>query len=161
MFILFSIIALAVIDRLSKILAVSVLNGSEEIIIIPGLVKLRLLNGGNTGAAFGMFQGNTIILIIFTAIFIAIGIYILYYKNFTLKLSMISVLLIVAGGIGNLYDRIVYKSVTDFIEFIFIDFPTFNVADIYVTIGSVLLILSILILRNEPFFLEKSSDHAE
>ncbi len=156
LFILFSIIALSALDRLSKIYVAFLLEDSGELVILPGLVKLRLLSGGNTGAAFGIFRGNVALLIVFTSLFIAVGIYLLYFKKFTSRLSYVSVLLIVAGGLGNLYDRIVYRGVADFIEFIFMDFPTFNLADIYVTVGAVLLLISVIALKNNPFFVHGS-----
>ena len=86
--------------------------------------------------------------IFFLVLTLVVVIYLLYYfiRNIKSnpKLLNISLSLIVSGALGNFYDRLFHGFVVDFIEFSFFDFPVFNVADILVTTGSVLLIIFII-----------------
>lgn len=128
------------LDRLSKVLLPAYLKNGNTITIIKGVVELRLLEGGNTGAAFGMLKNGTLLLIIMTALLIIALMYLLFFRRFSSRWVYAAALLITAGGIGNLYDRVVYGYVTDFINFTFIDFPIFNIADCYVCVGAAILV---------------------
>ena len=152
LFTILSVAALVALDRITKILAVN-LAGRGLVELVPGVVGLRLLEGGNTGAAFGMLSQHTWLLIVLSFVVSLVCLYLLLFKRFTAPFGKLGLLLITAGGIGNLYDRVVYGAVTDFIEFLFFQFPTFNVADCYVTVGAALLVLSTFFLREgEGFF---------
>ncbi len=159
------ILVLVAIDRATKILAEGLLVGKGSVDFIPSILGFRLLENGNTGAAFGMFSGGTVILSIITVLVVAVLLYALFFKKFSSKLLRASVILITAGGIGNLYDRIAYGQVTDFLEFTFFEFPIFNVADCMVTIGCCLMLLYVIISpKDEPIFVkpaEKETDKAE
>lgn len=99
--------------------------------IIPGFLKFQFTR--NTGVSFGMFQGYNLIFIFVAILFI----FLLYkYKK---EINKFSFVLLSAGVLGNLTDRILYGGVTDFISFSF--FPTFNLADSYLTIGVIWLII--------------------
>lgn len=155
------IIILLTLDRFTKVVLGGWLEGKGLVELIPGILGLRLLPGGNDGAAFGLFSGSTIILTVMTGLVLVAMIYVLYVKKLHSKVLHIALAMIVAGGIGNLYDRIVYGSVTDFIEFLFIRFPTFNIADCCITIGALLAICYLLFSkkgRDEPLFKEKPDD---
>ncbi len=132
------ILALLAADRVSKLLIAAYLAQSGPVVLIPKLLGLRLLEGGNTGAAFGIFQGRRFLLVVLTGAVLLVLLYALLFKRFKSPVLKWSVMLIVAGGIGNLYDRIVYGSVTDFFELLFMDFPLFNVADCLITVGAVM-----------------------
>lgn len=113
--------------------------------IIPGLFNLIMVR--NEGAGFGIFQGKTVALTVVTFIVvIALTIYLV----FALKESewlRISLVFIIGGGIGNIVDRIALGYVRDFIQFAFWeDFPTFNVADSFVTIGAFMLIIVLIVM---------------
>ena len=101
----------------------------------------------NRGGAWGIFGGNLTLFIIITII--SLGAMIFFFKDFNLKtdpLYSISLCLLIAGTIGNFIDRIIFKYVTDFLDFYIFgyDFPVFNVADICIVLGVGLLILKIL-----------------
>lgn len=147
------ILALVAIDRASKVLVPALLEGGKTVTLIEGVIELRLLEGGNTGAAFGILKGGTGFLIIVTVVLVLALLYILCFKKVYSRLMRAAVLLITAGGIGNLYDRIAHGSVTDFFNLLFVDFPVFNVADCYVTVGSVILVAALLFSKpDEPIF---------
>ena len=94
----------------------------------------------NKGVAWGAFAGNIPIIAIATSLMcIGIAVFSLYWARRSSAPEMIGLGLLFAGGIGNLYDRIVQGYVVDFITPLFIDFPTFNIADIGVTCGIALL----------------------
>ena len=151
------LLALVVLDRLSKLLAVALLTVGETIPVIPGLVGLYLLDGGNTGAAFGILQGKTALLTVVTFFLLGGMLYVLLFKRFTSKWVKLSVLLIAAGGFGNLYDRIVYSTVTDFLRFLFWpSFPIFNVADCFVVVGAAVLLVAVLCMKeDDPIFIKE------
>lgn len=139
------IIALGIIlDRISKVWAVSVVK-DNPIIILKNFFKFEYLE--NRGAAFGILKDRQWFLILFTMIILMIIIYILIKFRKESKLMSIGLSLIIAGALGNFYDRIVYKYVIDFICFHYKDtyyFPTFNVADICVVLGTFFLAIYIM-----------------
>ena len=94
----------------------------------------------NTGAAFGSFSNSTTLLSVFTGIVIAAGIVLVLSGKIKSKYCLVCATLIIAGGLGNLIDRIVRGYVVDFIEVEFTDFAVFNFADILVTVGAFMLI---------------------
>ena len=114
--------------------------GTSLGLVLGGLVDVRLVH--NTGAAWGMFAGNTALLGVFSlmVVCVLVGYFVYDRKNVNL-LQTIGIALVGAGGIGNAIDRFIQGYVTDFIAVTFIDFPVFNVADIGVTCGVVLLFL--------------------
>lgn len=134
-----------VLDRISKIWALNTLASGKDIVITKNLFSLSYLE--NRGAAFGIFQNRLIFLSLITVIVIlGVAYFIVKYKP-TSKLLKISLSLIISGAIGNLIDRIYYKFVVDFIMLHYKDvyfFPTFNVADTLVVIGTILLAIYIL-----------------
>lgn len=105
-----------------------------------GPIALTLVH--NNGAAFGMGQGGGMLFVAMAAIIVvAIVVWIVLAKQ-TRTLEIVSLGLIAAGGIGNCIDRLTTGYVVDFIQFTFIDFPVFNIADTCITIGVVLLFIS-------------------
>ncbi len=142
---------LVVIDRALKIFLMPILNTGETYTLIPGILGLTYVE--NTGAGFGLFQGRTTALSIATFIIILVMLYILFFvaKKYHL-LFKVSMIMIIAGGLGNLYDRVFNQFVFDYLEFLFFNFPIFNFADCLVTVGAVLFAVAIL------FFDESSKD---
>lgn len=134
-----------VVDRISKLWALNTLAQGNDVVIIKNLFSFSYLE--NRGAAFGIFQNKLLFLVLITLI-VVIGVlyFIIKYKPKS-KLLKISLALIISGAIGNLLDRVFYKFVVDFICIHYKDiyyFPTFNVADILVVIGTILLAIYIL-----------------
>ncbi|MCI8468456.1 MAG: signal peptidase II [Eggerthellaceae bacterium] len=102
-----------------------------------GLVRFRLAH--NTGGAWGMFGDATVALgVLSVVVCTALLAYLIVVARRASALEAVGVALVWAGGIGNAIDRFALGYVVDFIDLVFIDFPTFNVADIGVTCGFVL-----------------------
>lgn len=139
-----SVIILVFLDQWSKWLAISKLNpqnGGSDVIIWDGVFRLHYLE--NRGAAFGMLQGQKIILIAVTIIIFLAVCWIFTRipdeKKF-LPLQWICIF-VLAGAVGNFIDRMRFSFVVDFFYFELINFPIFNVADIYVTCSVILFII--------------------
>ncbi len=129
------------LDQLTKYLVTAYMDTYEVITVIPGILSLNRIPP-NTGAAFGMLQGQTWFLITVTCVIMIICIGMLIRRTFDSKIMFWALCLVLGGGIGNLIDRIFRGgSVVDFFEFDFIDFPVFNVADIAVCVGAGLIVL--------------------
>ncbi|MBQ7038305.1 MAG: signal peptidase II [Clostridia bacterium] len=140
--------ALVSLDQLTKWLAVLSLKNAETITIIPKVLGLTYVE--NTGAAFGILQGQRWLFLILTGAVMAAILWLLLFGSFRKHLIFnISATLIVAGGIGNFIDRSIHGYVVDFIEVLFFEFPVFNVADCYVVIGSVLLLVFFLFIYDD------------
>ena len=136
--------ALLFFDQLTKWLAVTNLKNQDPFVLIPGVFEFHYLE--NRGAAFGIFQGKQIIFLV-GALLITAVIVILYRKIPTTKRFLplrICAVLICAGAIGNMIDRIRLNYVIDLLYFSLIDFPIFNVADIYVVVACILFAILIL-----------------
>ena len=105
---------------------------------------LHLTSTHNTGAAFGMLSNGTWLLVIFSSIAsIAIAWLLIKYRKLMHPLMRASLALILAGALGNLIDRVVLGYVRDMLEFAFMNFAIFNVADTAVSVGAALLALDV------------------
>ena len=120
-------------DRLSKVMAAKYLADGTVMTVIPYFLGLRYLE--NTGMAFSMLSGKTVFLAIITAAALIIMAYFLFVKNYGERFERFCFILIFAGGVGNLIDRVFQGYVIDYFEFLFMDFAIFNVADVYVCVG--------------------------
>lgn len=147
-----SALILIVLDQITKAAAQKQLKGGEAFSILKGVFELQYLE--NRGSAFGMLQGGRVFFVIMAA-FVMIIIPYVYSKIPLTKrffwLRVIAVLYL-AGAAGNAVDRVAHGYVIDFFYFSLIDFPIFNVADIYVTVGTFLLILLILFYYKDEDF---------
>ncbi len=103
----------------------------------------------NTGAAFSILSGQTTLLSIITAVVIIIAIYLLLSKKIKQPFLIFSVALIIAGGLGNLIDRIFRGYVIDYIEVKLFRFAVFNFADCCVVIGAIMMMVFALFLDKE------------
>ena len=139
-----SVAALTLLDQITKILAADRL-ADGPFVLIPGVFELRYLE--NRGAAFGMLQNRRVFFLVLTIVFLAI-IARIYLKIPTdrkyLPLRILSIV-VTAGAIGNFIDRLILVYVRDFLYFSLIDFPIFNVADIYVTVSAFVFFVLVLI----------------
>ena len=120
-------------DRLSKVMAAKYLADGTVLTVIPYFLGLRYLE--NTGMAFSMLSGKTVFLAVITAATLIIMAYFLFVKNYGERFERFCFILIFAGGVGNLIDRVFQGYVIDYFEFLFMDFAIFNVADVYVCVG--------------------------
>lgn len=135
-------IGLIGVDQLTKFWAASALADSA-ITVIPGVFELRLTY--NTGAAWNMLDGQTLLLIVLPfLVTVLIGTVLFSGKFSYSRWVNIGGTLVVAGGIGNLIDRTIAGRVTDFLYFKLIDFPIFNFADCCVVIGAAMVLIFVL-----------------
>lgn len=137
------------LDQVTKYLAVAKLKNQEAFVMIPGVFELRYLE--NHGAAFGVLQGKKMFFITVTLLMIVLLIYVygkIPAERHFYPLHGICIALF-AGAIGNFIDRILYNYVIDFFYFSLINFPIFNVADIYVTCAMALFIILFLFYYKE------------
>ena len=143
MYNLLIVIVLVALDQLFKHLATRMLVDLVPVVIIPHFIGFNYVH--NYGAGFSILSGKVDFLIVITAVAllaIAVGI---VAKKFDNKIDEFSFVLILAGGIGNLVDRVVNGYVVDYLEFLFMEFPIFNFADILICTGVGLFVLNTII----------------
>ncbi len=138
---LFGILCCIALDQVTKQLAIQYLKDAPAVPLIPGVFELSYLE--NHGAAFGIMQGWKTFLILMTIVTLVIltVLYIRIPEDRHFLFIRLIVLLLISGAIGNFIDRCQNDYVVDFFYFSLIDFPVFNVADIYVTVGACLLMI--------------------
>lgn len=139
--------AILLLDVVTKLWAVSALQHVSGIPILEGVFHLTYVE--NRGAAFGLFQDGRMFFIVITALLLALIIFGL--KKFEARSRILSTGLtfVSAGAVGNLIDRIFRGFVVDFFDFCLIDFPVFNVADIFVCVGAGLVIIFIIFFEED------------
>ncbi len=141
-FMLFVILVIA--DHLTKHLAVVRLKNQAAYNLINGILEFNYLE--NRGAAFGVLQNQKYFFVFVALIFIGVIVFVLIKVPTQKKYYSLNILLVMiaAGAVGNMIDRVRYDYVVDFIYLVCIQFPIFNVADIYVTTATVILVFQIL-----------------
>ena len=147
-FIICNVLCIAVlvgIDQAIKAWAVAVLAPVGSMPLIPHIVELRFVL--NEGMAFSMLSGRQTLLIVVTSITIVVLAWYLFRRCRGRLLRQITMLLLVSGGIGNLIDRVRTGAVVDMISIPW--FSTFNVADLFITFGAIILVLYIFIKDKE------------
>lgn len=139
-------------DQITKYYAVIKLKNQPAYNLIDGVLEFNYLE--NKGAAFGMLQNQKIFFVFVALIFIGVIAFVIFRIPLEKKYCSLHVLLVMisAGAIGNLIDRLRFDYVVDFIYLVFINFPIFNVADIFVTVSTVILIIQILFVYKENDF---------
>lgn len=144
--------ALILLDLQTKAAAVRALQGKPPIILVNGVLELLYVQ--NTGAAFSLLENaQWLFILIAVAAVLLISVFLIRLPK-TKRYQPLHILLtfISAGAVGNLIDRIQLGYVRDFIYFSIIDFPVFNVADIYVTVSTALLVILVLFYYREEDF---------
>lgn len=134
---------LLIIDQLVKLLIRSKMSLMDELVIIPHFFSLFYIE--NTGAAFSLFSGATIVLVVLGICVLAfLHLYVLSGEVMN-KWKKIGLGMVIGGIVGNLVDRILYGAVIDYLSFDFFgySFPIFNIADIGITIGFLILVIDI------------------
>ena len=146
------LVLLLALDQFTKVLAVQYLKGSEPFVVWDGVFEFHYFE--NTGAAWGMLQNKQILFYILTVIFCAVVLYEVYrlYKNPRYTPFIYTLFFILAGALGNFIDRVMNQYVVDFIYVKLIDFPIFNLADCYITVSVVIMILLILFYYSDEEF---------
>lgn len=138
-----SVAALVAIDQIIKLVVLKYLAPVGSHTLIENFISLTYVE--NTGAAFGSFSSHTVLLSIFTAVVLIVGLIYLLSGKIKSKLLYVCISMIIAGGIGNLIDRIFRGFVVDYIEPLFVNFAVFNFADMLVTVGAFIMIIYLLI----------------
>ena len=156
---------LIALDQFSKHILAFHLQKQGDLPLLPGVLEFHYLE--NTGAAFGIFQGRKWLFLILTVIILGtVGyLYVRIWSDLFQHLSAaetgirtyagkqicisygLSVLC--AGAIGNLIDRMAHGYVIDFIHVLFLEFPVFNLADIYVTVSCIFIVLMFIFGKNK------------
>ncbi|HET9088131.1 MAG TPA: signal peptidase II [Acidobacteriaceae bacterium] len=141
--------AVFIADRLSKLWIIAHIPSGQDVTIIPRF--FRLTHVYNNGAAFSLFADTSspdkvrLMLITFTVITIAIVVGVFWKAGRVINTTSIALAMILGGAVGNLYDRLAYRYVIDFLAFnIFgYHYPDFNIADSCIVIGACLLLLEV------------------
>ncbi len=140
---------LVAIDQITKFTVSVNLKGNPPIVLIKDVLELDYLE--NKGAAFGMLQNQKILFVFIAVIILGAIIYILKsipsHKKY--MISHVVLVMIAAGAVGNLIDRLMYGYVVDFISFVLIHFPIFNFADICVCVATAVLAVLLLFFYTE------------
>lgn len=147
------ILGVVALDQISKELAIAHLEQYEPTEVIPGLISFNRVTP-NTGMGWGLLKEHRWVFMSVSAVAI-VGFSVVYFAVKQQHLLFrLSAGFVIGGGIGNMIDRIfrVDGGVIDFIEFDFIDFPVFNVADSFITVGTVMLLVYF-------FFLDHKQQH--
>ena len=141
------------IDQFTKLLVLNNLSGGHEIVIWEGVFKI--VSHKNTGAVWGIMSDKTTFLAVITVVILAAVVWIfarIPLDETRFRPVRIILIFVFSGAIGNFIDRVRLKYVVDFLYFELIDFPVFNIADCYITLSMILLIiLFIFYYKDEDF----------
>ena len=137
------------LDQLTKYLAIINLKNHPAVVLWDGVLELNYLE--NRGSAFGMLQNQKFFILCIGVLFLAVILFFLFKLPEEKKFCAVHILLsaIVAGGVGNMIDRLRFDYVVDFISFVLIHFPIFNVADCYIVVATIVLFLLFLFVFEE------------
>lgn len=139
---------LIALDQYTKWLALTFLSGKQPIVLIKGVLELRFET--NPGIAFSLLPGAWAVTILLTGVaLLALLVVLMSGKFRTHKMVSISGTLILAGGLGNLIDRVFRREVIDFVYFRIINFAVFNLADSCIVIGAAILLIYFIFLYKE------------
>lgn len=137
------------LDQLTKYLAVTRLKDNPAVVLIRNVLELKYLE--NRGSAFGMLQNQKFFILFVGFVFLAVILFFLFKLPGEKKFRIVHIFLaaVIAGGIGNMIDRFRFDYVVDFISFVLINFPVFNVADCYIVISVIGLFILFLFVYKE------------
>ena len=140
------------LDQFTKHLAVVHLQDKPPINLINGVLELNFIK--HSGAAFGMLQNQKVFFILVATLILVIIGYVLFRIPDDKKYNIMHILLVMiaSGAAGNMIDRVRQDYVVDFIYFVLINFPIFNVADIYVTVATFFFVILFLFYYKESDF---------
>lgn len=132
---------LLALDQYTKYLAILHLRDQPAVVLIDGVLELQYLE--NRGSAFGMLQNQKFFILFVGMVFLMVILFFLFKLPLQKKYNIVHILLsvVIAGGIGNMADRFRFDYVVDFISFVLINYPIFNVADCYIVVAMIVLFL--------------------
>ncbi len=140
---------LLTLDQFTKYLAIQRLKDNPAKVLIKGVLELNYLE--NRGSAFGMLQNQKFFILFIGIVFLGVILFFLFKLPVEKKFRVVHILLsaVIAGGIGNMIDRFRFDYVVDFISFVLINFPVFNVADCYIVSSVIILFILFLFVYKE------------
>ena len=135
------VLACLLLDQITKYLAVFHLKSKPALVLIDGVLELDYFE--NTGMAFSLFQNRQLFIVLMGFAVMAVVLFFLTRLPEDRKFRIVHILLavLIAGALGNLIDRLRLNYVVDFISFVLIHYPIFNVADCFIVVSTVLLFL--------------------
>lgn len=139
--------AIVGLDQWTKALTVANVPMNQHLDSVLGI--FHITHTENAGAIWGILQGKTWLFVVVMILFLAILGVMIWRKWLTKKFEWVCLAFIAGGGIGNMIDRLAYGKVTDMIKFDFVEFPVFNVADCFITVGCAALLVYILFFDRE------------
>ena len=149
-FYFFFILFIFILDRISKLWIISIFNSENNLEIkISSFINLNLI--WNKGIAFGLFSyGEKFEYNLLTGLIIIITVIVFWMIMKTKGLEKFGFLMILGGALGNIFDRLYYSAVPDFIDIYYKNFHwfVFNVADIFITVGVLMLIINEIAIKN-------------
>ncbi len=156
-------VLLIVTDQITKYFSSTMLPLNQEQPVIDGFFYLT--NCRNTGAAWSLFSGKVDILAYVSLVAAVLVALLIFYSKYTLL--SVSFGMMLAGAVGNMIDRFRLGYVNDFLDFIIFgyDFPVFNVADICVVVGGMVMVLAVILYRKDqelfirPAFMKKRAEN--
>jgi len=139
------VIFIVLFDQVTKYFACQSLQDGLSVTVIPNILSFQYHE--NAGAAWGILSNHRWVFMIISCIaIIAIIAFMIYTrKQYNSKLLTVSLSFFLGGGIGNMIDRFRLEYVIDFLRFDFIDFPIFNVADSFITVGALFMLIYLTI----------------
>lgn len=145
----FITVLLLAVDQFTKYLAIKYLKDAPSVVLIDGVLELSYLE--NRGSAFGMLQNQKFFILFVGFVFLAVILFFLFKLPEDKKYTVVHICLaaIIAGGIGNMIDRFRFDFVVDFIYFVLIHFPVFNLADCCIVVAVVVLFIMFLFVYKE------------
>lgn len=145
---LLSVVCFATVDQLTKSLIKLWLLPEVPWPVLPKFFQLTLAY--NTGAAFSLLRHQPQLLVLFTsALFLILVVYSLTRSRYT-SLEFWALALLMGGALGNLTDRLLFGQVTDFFDVVAIHYPVFNVADVFIFCGALLLVCAHVLIPSAP-----------
>lgn len=151
---LIAAVLLVAVDQITKYIALTQLKPIGSVTFIDGFMDFTFVE--NRGAAFGIFSGKTWLLLVISIIICAVLVWAMTKMPKTKEYRKLRVtfVLIFSGAVGNIIDRALRGYVVDFFEFTFIKWPVFNMADIYVVVGTIVMAVIIM------FFMKDEKENA-
>lgn len=130
------------LDQITKLTVIAKMPLDTQIELIPGFFSLHYVQ--NTGAGFSILEGRMNLFYILTVVAVILLSYFYFTAKKEERLLRLSLILMIGGALGNFIDRLAYRYVIDFLDFIVFgyDFPVFNLADTFLTMGVGLFIVT-------------------
>ncbi len=141
------IFIIAILDQTAKLFAAGLLPSVKTVPLIENVFHLTYVE--NTGAGFGVFSGYTWLLTALTVLVILAVVIYMTVKRPKNKMFVTALTFMMGGAVGNVVDRIRLGYVIDFFDFRLINFPVFNVADCFITVGAVLFAVYVIFLSDK------------